>query len=208
MKNRTLVWALLGFALGLIVSESWQSAAGVAEARQAVQRKQQAASAEPAQTAESANVRYARASLKLAQLAFQEANEANKRMPQTVPESNVNQFKQDVRRAELRLKAALDPSLRGFRSENLLLAESAIQVAQDEYQKALLANQQVAGTIGKTKLERLRTEVEACRLNLEREQTLRDDMASRVTDVQWQLQQMRDELLHLRSRVEQLSDLN
>jgi hypothetical protein len=208
MKNRTLVWALLGFALGLIVSESWQSAAGVAEARQAVQRKQQAASAEPAQTAESANVRYARASLKLAQLALQEANGANERMPQTVPESNVNQFKQDVRLAELRLKAALDPTVRGFRSENLLLAESAIQVAQDEYQKALLANQQVAGTIGKIKLEHLRMEVEACRLNLEREQTLRDDMASRVTDVQWQLQQMRDELLHLRSRVEQLSDLN
>ena len=129
-------------------------------------------------------------------------------MPQTVPESNINQFQQDVRLAEMRLKAALDPSVHGFRSENLLLAESAIQVAKDEYQKALLANQQVSGAVGKTKLERLRTEVEARRFNLEREQTLRDDMASRVIDVQWQLQQMRDELLHLRSRVEQLSDLN
>ncbi|HVX59609.1 MAG TPA: hypothetical protein VHC19_03375 [Pirellulales bacterium] len=208
MKNRAFVGALLGFALGLIVSESWRSAARVAEARQADQRKQQAGSAEPVQAAESADARYARASLKLAQLALREANEANERMPQTVPESNVNQFQQDVRLAELRLKAALDPSLRGFRSENLLLAESAIQVAKDEYQKALLANQQVAGTVGKTRLERLGMEVEACRLNLEREQTLRDDMASRVTDVQWQLQWMRDELLHVRSRVEQLSDLN
>ncbi len=129
-------------------------------------------------------------------------------MPETVPESNINQFEQDVRLAELRLKASLDPSLRGFRSENLLLAESSIQVAQDEYQKALLANRQVAGAVGKTKLERLRTEVEARRLNLEREQGLSGDVGSRVTDVQWQLQQMRDELLHLRSRVEQLSDLN
>lgn len=198
MKRGTIVSAVLGLSLALCLPLLARKTASGGEGPAAQRRTSE----------ESPNVRFCRASLKLAQLTLQEANEANQRMAHTFPKTQISRLEQDVRLAELRLKAALEPAGRSFREENLLLAEAAITVADADYQQALRANQRAPGTIGKTKLERLRMEVEAARLHLERERTLADDTTSRLTDVQWQMELLRDEVIHLRNRVEQLSELN
>ncbi len=197
MKRGAIAWAVLGLAFGWSMAALWRGSAQGGEGPAAEQKGE-----------ESPNVRYARAALRLAQVTLQEANEANQRMPKTVPETDVSRLDQNARLAELQLKAALDPSIHGFHGENLLLAESAIKVAEADYQKALQANKKFPGAVGKSKLERLRLEVEVSRLHLEREKTLGEDTASRMTELHWQLEQLRDEVLHLRSRVEQLSELN
>lgn len=157
---------------------------------------------------ENVEVRYARAAAKLARVALREAQETNRNAPHTFPQTELNRLNQGVQVAEERLKIALDPSARGSHLANLLFAETAIQVAEVDYSKALRANEMVKGTVGATELERLKLTVETARLGLERLQAFGDDPASRLVEAQWEIEQLRDEVLRLRNRVEQLSDLN
>jgi hypothetical protein len=157
---------------------------------------------------ESIAVRYARATAQLARVALREAQETNRNAPHTFPQTEMNRLNQGVQVAEERLKIALDSSSRGFHLANLLFARTAIQVAEADYSKALKANELVKGTVGATELERLKLTIETAKLGLERLQTFGDDPASRLVEAQWEIEHLRDEVLRLRDRVEQLSDLN
>jgi hypothetical protein len=157
---------------------------------------------------DSVEVRYARAAAQLARVALQEAQETNRNAPHTFPQTELNRLNQGVQVAEERLKIALDSSGQGFHRANLLFAQTAIRVAEVDYSKALKANDKVKGTVGPTELERLKLTVETARLSFERLQAFGDDPASRLVEAQWEIEQLRDEVLRLRNRVEQLSDLN
>jgi hypothetical protein len=169
-------------------------------------RQDQPAGAEKSR--ESVAVRYARAAANLARVALREAQETNRNAPHTFPETELNRLNQGVQVSEQRLKIALDASQRGFHQGNLLFAETAIKIAEVDYSKALKANEKVKGTVGATELERLKLTIETARLSLERLQAFGDDPASGLAEAQWEIEQLRDEVLRLRNRVEQLSDLN
>lgn len=198
MQKGKAAWVALGIALSLVV---------LAVHRNSAQGEDDSVADRPKED-ENANVRYVRTALELARIRLQEAKEANQRMPHTLPDTVLSRLDRNVRVAEERLKAALDPSIRAFHAENLLLAQHAVDDAKDEHQRAIQANKKAPGSVGKTKLERFRLELEAARLNLEREQGLGADSAARLTEVQWQMDMLRDEVRRLRSTVEQLSDLN
>ncbi len=198
MKKGKAAWVALGIALGLIV---------LAVHRNSAQGDDEPTTERP-EKEESANLRYVRTALELARIRLQEAKEANQRIQHTFPDTVLSRLDQNIRVAEERLNAVLDPSIRAFHAENLLLAQHAVDDAKDEHQRAIQANKKAPGSVGKTRLERLRLELEAARLNLEREQGLGEDSAARLTEVQWQMDMLRDEVRRLRSAVEQLSDLN
>lgn len=152
---------------------------------------------------ESLEVRYARAYLQLAQADLQIAREANEKVRGTYPEAAIEPLRQVVAIAEEQLKHALGDNAHSLHSVHLRQAEAAVAEAKGDLQKALDANQRLPGLMTPTELRRARLRLEVAKLALAKAKTVDAHNASEHT--QWQLEELRKELLQLRSRIEKLS---
>lgn len=150
--------------------------------------------------------RYAEASLRLAKIDLQKAIELNKRVPNTFSPVALQPLEQAVDLAQQWYddvrKAVADPLYASYvRGE-----EAALMIAEAEYQKARAADERFPGTTNPDELERLRLTAEVARLRYTR--ALDSASEPESARLAWQVEQLREEMIRLRARVEQLRRIN
>ncbi len=155
--------------------------------------------------AEILDVRYAQAFLKLAQADLRKAQDANERVPGTVPDSLLQPLAANVIVAKQRLARAEHPDDRKV-NPYVNSAEAMLQSAQDNWKKALAVNQREAGTVRQTEIDRLQALTELARVRLEQARAL--DTGSPLARATFDLEQLRLEVHRLYLEVSRLRDRN
>jgi len=164
----------------------------------------QAASAPPAdETDESLDVRYARASLRLAEMDLQKAVDANKRFGRTLPPYAIEPLRAVVKIAEKQLQHVLHKDAETLHQVHLAIAEAKVTTAEAELERALAVNKQSSGLFSDTEIERLRQAAEVARLGLAKARAV--NIQSHAEHLQWQVEELQKEVLQLQSRVALLS---
>jgi hypothetical protein len=190
-----VVLALLaGFAVG-----GWH-----ATSASQTTRNEAAPNAAPAagRSEDDLDVRYARASLKLAQLNLDKALQANQRYRGTMPDSVLQPLRELVQIARVELQEAPRGKDRDVHALRVRFAEAGVAPAEAALRSAETVNQRAPGTVSPTELDRLRLQLEVARLALARAQA--GSGGSNLDDLQRQLLELRKDLLQLQVRVEQL----
>jgi len=150
------------------------------------------------------NVKYAEAYLRLTKLDLQKAMTTNQKIAALVSDAEVNRLRNAVTIANDRLLQARDLQLGKARNANIATAESSLQEAEDALRNAQRVNQSLRGTVGDIDVERLRMGVELSRLNLAKAHAA-FDAHSAIVDIQWQVDEMREEVRRMRGRIEAIS---
>jgi hypothetical protein len=147
-------------------------------------------------------IKYAKINLKLAQLNLQSAQAYNQNVAGSFSQAEVERLQRLAEMAQARLKWA---ETHGNQADaNRLSAELAVQSAEVTYRKALATNNQRPGAISPTILEQRRLTLELARLNV-RKAELVGHSASQLEDLQWQVDQLREDMLILRSQFEAIT---
>lgn len=149
------------------------------------------------------DVRYARAALRLAQLDLERVLEANRRVSGIYPASVVEPLRQVVAIAEEQLQQTLARDGGNLHAIHLRNAEAAVKVAEADWQRAQSQNRRLPGTMSDIDLERARVAAEVARLGLTKAISVNPE--SPMEHIQWQLEELRKEVLRIRSQVEILS---
>ncbi|MBS0208257.1 MAG: hypothetical protein JSS27_04820 [Planctomycetes bacterium] len=149
------------------------------------------------------NLKYAEATLALAQAELNKALGANKRFANTYPSASLEYLHRSVDIAQQRLDAYKSSSPTRRYEAFVAIQEGGLKIADADYQKALTANQRTGASVSADELERLRCTAEVARLRYERAKLAESEPTEVVMG--WQLQELADEVLRLRGRVEMLS---
>jgi hypothetical protein len=194
MKSRAIVVVAL---LAAFAAGGWHATSVSQTTRNEAER-----SAAPAAGRAQAdlNVAYTRAYLKLAQLNLDMAMEANTRYPGTMPDTVLQPLRELVAIAQAELQEALGGKGRDVHALRVRFSEVGIAPAEAALRAAETVNQRSPGTVSPRELERLRLQLEVARLELARARSVGLDLEG----LQWQLLDLRKDLLQLQSRVEQL----
>jgi len=155
---------------------------------------------------ENIRIRYARAYLELAKANLDIALDVNKRIDAAYSENSVQRLRNQVEIARTMLQYELD----GGKSEKLhdvhiKSLKKASELANRNLASAMVVNKRLAGTVNEREIKRLRLEAEVARLAIIRGL----DPAAVGTPyahLQWQLDQMRSELLRLQIRIDKLTE--
>lgn len=155
--------------------------------------------ANPARGAdEGLDVRYARAYLQLARTDLQVDLDA---MPGTIPEAAIEPLRQIVAMAEAELEHALHEDAHRLHKVHIRNAEIVVERAEIDLQRAVEMNRKAL--LNPLELRRARLKLEVAKLALAKAKAVNPDNASEHT--QWQLEELRKELLQIRSQVERLT---
>jgi hypothetical protein len=149
------------------------------------------------------NMRYAEANLALAEAELNKAMGANRRFANTYPSAAIEYLHRSVDIAQARLQSLKNPDPKNRYASFIALSEGALKIAEADYNKAKMANERAGASVSPEELERLRCTVDVARLRYERAQLADDQPEAVVTH--WYLQEIADEVLRLRGRVEMLS---
>ena len=199
----------LFFATGLLcaVTAAAQDPSGQNTTQQdASQQKSNSSSQQAAaEETQDLDIRYARLTLALSQLELQRALETNKQVPGTFTRASLVALEQSVIINEEQLKALTQKG--GKRIPMFLIAaEANAKATQQQLQRVLTINQQNPGTIAPIDIERLRLTAELANVNLEKARSINPKNEAQF--LQWQVDQLREDVYQLRIRVAQLSRLN
>ncbi len=153
---------------------------------------------------ESVSVRYARAYLKLAVMDLRQAVDANRKFARTYSAGFIERLRQNVGIAEEQLRQALKGDEGRLHEVHLRQTEAAVTIAELELQQTLAISERVPAAVREGELERLQIAAEMARLDLlqAREPA---SFESALPHLQWQLEQLRKEVLRLQLSVEKLS---
>jgi hypothetical protein len=147
-------------------------------------------------------IKSAKAYLKLAQLNLQSAQTYNQAVSGSFSQAEVDRLQRLANLAQARLTWA---ETHGNQSDaNRLSAELAMQSAEVTYRKALATNNQLPGAISPNALEKQRLTLELAQLNLAKAELV-DKSDSQLASMQWQLDQLREDMLILRSQLEAIT---
>ena len=204
-----------GAIAGVVGYDAWATAADQpAAAEQAAETPAAATPAAETPAATPANtesrttdlhVQFAQAHVQLMQLEIQKANEANARVPGTIPRFMMEQLRGELAYAQGRLnraKGLTDDSSNPYRD----LAMSKLRLAEENLRKAELANRMNANTVSAVEVARRKALVEVERLRVELAKNL--DLTSTAAVTQWELDELHDEVTYLRIMTARLIDRN
>jgi hypothetical protein len=151
---------------------------------------------------ESIDIRYARAHLRLAKLDLRRAVENNQRVPGMLSGTMIEKLRQSVVIAEEQLKQAMKGSKAQLHEIHLRSAETATTIAYANFQRIRSLHEKLPQSFLDIDVERARAEV--ANLNLER---ARDPKNSKygLPHLQWQVEELRVQLLDVQIKVEELS---
>lgn len=156
-----------------------------------------------AEKARDLDLRYSEAMLGLARLELQRAMGINRQIPGTFTKTAIEALEQSVIVCEAQVEALKENKRIPL---YLIAAEANAKAARQSLQRVLAINQQNPGTITPIEVERLRLTAELANLALEKARTIKPQNEAQF--LQWQLDQLREDLFQLRNRVAQLSRLN
>jgi len=147
-------------------------------------------------------VRYAEASVELAQIEVQLRQEANRRTPNTYTPSQLEHCEANVQLAKEQLRLAQQPASADadFVSVYLLQAENRARNARQTYTDALESNR-LDPAYSALKLRRLELEAERSQLRLAMWQ---DPSNTLLEHIHWELDRVSEELLALEQKVDRL----
>lgn len=141
---------------------------------------------------------------RLAEIDWQKAVDSNKQVPGTFTADEIDRRLAAFKFAQQRADQAKAGS-GAQASQALRLAQANLKVYEIEYQKALAANKNSADAVPPLEVERLKLQADLGRLQVAREQSTGSGqmVASHMTAG---LEELREEVQNLRSRVEQLEE--
>ena len=153
--------------------------------------------------AASIDVQIAEAKLKLAETELRRVTEVNRRVARTIPDSTVGWLERNVELAKQQLDLARQGD-QHWHALHIRQMEAALRDAESRVQRAEGMNRRVPRSVDEFDLERLRLKAEIARLNLAK---ARDpaNVKSPEAHLQWQVDQVRDEIGRLKDQVERLS---
>lgn len=208
MKNlRLLVVVGLVTGLGEVLA---QQAAGpdATNSQQQTQKNDQNNEHNEAQAAKlrhELDIRYVEVYLALAKLELQRALDTNKQIPGTFTNTALDALRLSVQIATAQLQ-----NLQTNQSQRipayLISAEANARGAAAAYKRAVAANQQSPGALPATELERLRLTAILAELSLDKAKLVNPN--SKLDYLQWQADQIREDLYQLRNRLAQFSRMN
>lgn len=154
---------------------------------------------------DSIDVRYAQAFLKLAQADLRKAQDANQRVPGTIPDSLLQPLAATVVVAQERLTRAQHPD-DDKGNPYLQTAETMLKMARENWKTALTVNQRAAGAVPQTEVDRLQALTELAQVRVDQARGL--DLKSPLACAAFDLEQLRLDVQQLNARVSQLRDRN
>jgi hypothetical protein len=163
----------------------------------------------PPKTADSLELQYARAKLQLAETNLKRVEQINRRMPRSVPSSDVDEFKNDVREAQQQVSEATAGRESGEFGVWLRRAQSDMQSATTRWKNAVAANERLRNSKSAKEIfdaldvERFRLRAEVTRLQWERGKTLVG--AARDVQLAWQVELLNNEIDRLKEDASRVS---
>ncbi len=154
---------------------------------------------------EQLSVKYARASLKLAQVELKQALEMNATFP-NLAGFVVERLRANARAAEDQLQLALKPG-KSLEEVQLRYAESRAEGAQLRYEVAKKLKQKNPDAVPNLELQRLRLTAQVAKLRSEMWRRGEYQPAFSYQS-QWQIDMLSDEIIELRKRIERLENRN
>lgn len=209
MKTRLVRCGLLacGAIVGIATYSAWATAQDDASA---TDQPTNASSTEPADaknepSLDELQIQFANAHVQLMQLEIRKADEANARVPGTIPRFMMEQLRGELAYAQGRLnraKGLSDESSNPYRD----LALSKLQLGEENLRKAELANRMNPNTVSATEVARRKAIVEVERLRVELAKRL--DLTNTTAVMQWELDELHDEMTYMRIITARLLDRN
>lgn len=146
-------------------------------------------------------LRYAMARLKLAELDLQRAVTLNKPTPNAIGALEITRLTNHVRLMQRQVEIAQGKPQSSAREVGLAAAELACETAQADLDAARAANRRAEGSVKKVNLQRLETKLEIAQIRLELYKTP-DFVPSPIDEMQWHIDQLTEQLIDLRHRLE------
>jgi hypothetical protein len=155
--------------------------------------------------AQNLDMQYAEVALELSNLELQRAIDINKQVPGTFSKVALEALNQSVMINQEQL-ANFKRGPKDRKALYLIAAEINAQAAETGYKRGLQINQINPGTFAPAELQRLKLTAELADIGLAKARSV--DPRNAADFLQWQMDQLREDLYQLRNRVAQLSRLN
>lgn len=146
-------------------------------------------------------VRYAMARLKLAELDLERAVRANRATNGTIGDRELDRLRSHIRVMEKRLEIARARPRTASRQVIVAAAEAACEDARGDLDSAARSNERTPGSVSDLNLERLRAKLDLAEIRLELCRNP-DYELSLLDEMQWNIDQLTDEVIDLRHQVE------
>jgi multidrug resistance efflux pump len=155
--------------------------------------------AEKPATDENLQVRYARAHLELAKLDLRRVTELNKRVPHAVSAGTIDECQRHVEIDEEQLKQYLKGDKADIHGIFVRRAEIEVELAEANVQRQREVHVEFGTASSELELERSQLVAQLAKLHLERARSF-DVAKSMLFDMQWQIEELRNEVAELRAR--------
>lgn len=149
---------------------------------------------------------YAKALQQLAEADLEKANEANRRVPETIPNTVVRSLQDAVAVAEARVKLLSGEKTDQTQNPYELAANDAIRSAQQNLDQALKANARAPGAVSEGEVKRRRAQVAIAEARAAVAKHLPN--ASPMEVARWEILQLQEAVNDLQNRVQLLQYRN
>src|SRR5690606_30758022 len=151
-------------------------------------------------------IRKARAAVRAARAALEQAIEGNRQIPGSVSGDELEERYLAVELAELRLQAEIEPSPEKDAELNVRYQEAVERARGRQYRRALEANARAPNSVAAPEVERLRLAWEDAKAGVERARAATDSSSEDdFKELQRQIEALRKEVAELRRRVDELT---
>lgn len=170
---------------------------------------QEMAVAQPLPTSSSATeaptlqMRYAEARVRLAELALEKAQEANRKIHNTISSIEMRRLEEQVILAQKQRALARQYTTGTSTQTQLSAARAALRIAEANHRVALEAQQKNAGAFSEILLKEIEARLEIARLRVE----IWEDpvyLPTLVDELQWQIDRLTEQVITLSQRVQDL----
>jgi len=146
-------------------------------------------------------IRYAMARLRLAELDLERALAANQQVKGAVGEREIARLRDHIRLLERQVEITREQPRTAARQATIAAAELARDNAVADLEAARRANQRATGSVSGINIERLETRVELAEIRVELCRNPAYEL-SLLDEMQWNNDQLTDQMIDLRQRVE------
>lgn len=151
------------------------------------------------------DLRYAKAYVRVMEATLAKYQETNRRLPNTIRPTVIQAIQEGLREAQERVKL-VDGDASNDGDIFVSGAEAELREEQEALRKAEAANVQFSGTISAEEIALLKARVELATINLQKAKHL--GVESDLSNVRFELEQLREEVAELRMYVALLRDRN
>lgn len=203
MWNRR--WIIVaGLALGAILMANLASPLAAQQKEGAAQNDKKNADQDK-QKEKDLDIQYAKAYLKLMEATLAKYEATNRKLPNTIRPSVMQAIQETVREARERVGLAQNDDTSDVEIY-VSGAEADLRASQEALKKAEAANLQYSDTVSPEEVARLKAEVEVAKIRLEKARHLGSE--SQLSNVRFELEQLRADVAELRMFVALLRDRN